>query len=41
MRSTESGQEVVQRGLIGQIDDREPRSPLVLVALKYVVVTQG
>ena len=41
VRAAEGGEEVVERVLVGQIDDRELRAPLVPVAMEDVVVAHG
>jgi len=38
MRSAESGQEIVERHLVGQVDGRKSQAPLVTVAMEEVVV---
>jgi hypothetical protein len=38
VRAAEGGQEVVERGLVGQIDDREAQAPLVMVGMEQIVV---
>lgn len=39
MRSAERRQKVVESNIIGQVDDREPQAPLIMVAVKQIVVT--
>jgi hypothetical protein len=41
MRAAERGQEVVQRYLVGQVDDREACAPPVFVIMKEVVISDG
>ena len=41
MSSAKSGQEVVQRFLIGEVHDGEPQAPFVAVAAEDVVVTHS
>src|SRR6266852_6126894 len=41
MRSTERGQEIVERHFVGQVDGREPQAPLVTVAMEQVVVADA
>ena len=38
VRPTERGQEVVKRGLVRQVDDRESQAPLVAVTVEEVVI---
>ena len=38
VRSAERGQEVVYRGLVGQVDDREAQAPPVAVRLEQIVI---
>ena len=38
MRSTESREEVVERILVGQVNDRELRADFVFIAVEQVVV---
>ncbi len=37
MRSTEGRKEIVKRVFVGQIDDRQPRAPLILIAVKNII----
>jgi hypothetical protein len=41
MRAAERGEEVVQRIIIGNIDDRDLRAPLEPVTVENVVVAHG
>src|SRR5947207_6711597 len=41
VRSTERRQEVIKRGLIRQVDDREAQAPLVVVAMEKVVISHA
>ena len=41
MRATERGQEVVQRGLVRQVDDCEPQAPLVTVTVEEIVISHA
>src|SRR6266566_915865 len=41
VRSTERRQEVIERGLIRQVDDREAQAPLVVVAMEEVVISHA
>ena len=41
MRATERGQEVVQRGLVRQVYDREPEAPLVTVTMEQVIIAHA
>src|ERR1019366_8379533 len=41
MRSAERGKKVVERVLLRQVDDGQLRTPLVLVAVKEIVMPQG
>src|ERR1019366_7487032 len=41
MRSAERGKKVVERVLVRQVDDGQLRTPLVLVAVKEIVMPQG
>jgi len=38
--STKGGEEVVQSGLVGQVDDREARAPTVAIAAEEIVIAQ-
>ena len=39
--STESGQEVIERHLVGKIDDRETSTPAKTIAAEEIVVANG
>ena len=41
VRSAERGQEIVQRGLVCQVDDREAQAPLVVVAVEKVIIAHA
>ena len=41
MRPAESGKEVVQRQLVGQVDHGEAQAPLVAVAIEQVIVAHA
>src|SRR5205085_11359866 len=41
VRSAERRQEVIERGLIRQVDDREAQAPLVVVAMEEVVISHA
>jgi len=41
VRAAERGEEVVQRGLVGQVDHREAQTPLVPVAVEQIVFADG
>ena len=41
MRAAERRQEVVHRGLVGQINDGEAQAPLVAVTLEKIVIAHG
>src|SRR3974377_42255 len=41
VRSTERGQEIVERNFVGDIDGCKPKAPLVLVTTKKIVVSHG
>src|ERR1700728_23767 len=41
VRAAERGQEIVQGGLVGQVDNREAQAPLVPVAVEEVVLAHG
>jgi len=41
VRSAERGQEIVQRGLVRQVDDREAQAPLVVVAVEQVIIAHA
>ena len=41
MRSAESGQEIVEGVFVRQVDDFQASAPLVLIAMKQIVVTHG
>ena len=41
MRPAKSGQEVVERDLVGQVDGRKAKAPLPFFAVEQVVVTHG
>ena len=41
MRAAECGEEVIKRGLVGQIDHREAQAPFVTVAMKEIVLANA
>ena len=41
VRAAERGQEIVERLLVGQVDDCEPQAPLVPVTVEEVVISNG
>src|ERR1700722_11165313 len=41
MGAAESGNEVVQRFFVSEVDDRKPSAPAVLVAVKQIVVADA
>ena len=38
VRAAEGGQEIVQSSLVGQVDDRKAKTPLVAIIIEQVVV---
>ena len=41
VRSAEGGQVIIQRGFVGQVDDREAQTPFVAVTVEKIVVANG
>ena len=41
MRPAEGGEEVIERVIVGQVDDGELSAPLVFLSVKQVVVADG
>src|SRR5260221_11001552 len=41
MRSAERGQEIVHRGFVRQVDDRETQTPFVSVAVKEIILANA
>lgn len=41
MGSTESGEEIIERVVVGQIDNGELSAPLVFISVQQVIVSDG
>ena len=39
--AAEGGKEIVERGLVGQVDDRKPQAPFVAIPVEKIVMPDG